>query len=41
VHEVPFVFGDRWQGRSKYNLKEIGAYLRHCLRLYLWRLRTR
>jgi dolichol-phosphate mannosyltransferase len=41
VKEIPFTFGNRWQGKSKYSFKEILAYLRHCLRLYLWRLRGR
>lgn len=41
VHEMPFTFGERWQGKSKYSFKEIVGYLRHCLRLYLWRLRHR
>jgi dolichol-phosphate mannosyltransferase len=41
VTELPFTFGDRWQGKSKYSLNEIVAYLRHCLRLYLWRLGRR
>ena len=41
VHEMPFTFGDRWQGKSKYSFKEILAYLRHCLRLYIWRLQNR
>ncbi|MEM6797703.1 MAG: polyprenol monophosphomannose synthase [Acidobacteriota bacterium] len=39
--EIPIVFGPRLAGRSKQNLTVFLQYLRHCSRLYFYRLRYR
>jgi dolichol-phosphate mannosyltransferase len=41
VVEVPFEFGPRLAGRSKLDRRQMGLYLRHLARLYLWRARGR
>ncbi|MCI4318562.1 MAG: polyprenol monophosphomannose synthase [Thermoplasmata archaeon] len=41
VLEVPFVFGPRLAGTSKLDRRQMGLYLRHLGRLYLWRARGR
>ncbi len=38
VWEVPFRFDVRVAGKSKLGRGEVGGYLRHLARLYLWRL---
>ena len=38
IREVPFTFGDRIAGESKLGHRVIGAYLRHLVRLYGWRI---
>jgi dolichol-phosphate mannosyltransferase len=41
ILEVPFEFGPRLAGLSKLDRRQMGQYLRHLLRLYLWRARGR
>jgi dolichol-phosphate mannosyltransferase len=41
VREVPFEFGPRLAGTSKLDRRQMGQYLRHLVRLYLWRARGR
>lgn len=41
VVEVPILFAKRYRGRSKLNVREQVAYLRHLARLYRHRLRDR
>jgi dolichol-phosphate mannosyltransferase len=37
VREVPFEFGPRLAGTSKLDRRQMGQYLRHLARLYVWR----
>ncbi|MCI4350750.1 MAG: polyprenol monophosphomannose synthase [Thermoplasmata archaeon] len=38
IQEIAFEFGPRLAGKSKFDRRQMGLYLRHLGRLYLWKL---